>query len=211
VTDHRDGVAHEVGHDDDPGVTEDELLFRAEGGSAYACRRAGHWLVVTEEFALDDYDSGRVVRRFPTEQARDDFLRDRDWPLPANLACERARPDVAKVIDIRAVLLRIDGAYATGMDDVDVYAATRAYWPMGVRRQRAHVALAVADDVVRGVYSIHEWQAQPVANDAADVINNSVLWTFTGEPEAELRHLIGLDVSGLFNPATQNRVAYINC
>jgi len=37
------------------------------------------------------------------------------------------------------------------------------------------------------------------------------LWTFTGEPEAELRHLIGLDVSGLFNPATQNRVAYINC
>ncbi len=30
MTDHRDGVAHEVGHDDDPGVTEDELLFRAK-------------------------------------------------------------------------------------------------------------------------------------------------------------------------------------
>ncbi len=156
VTDDRDGVRHAVSHDDDPGVTEDELLFSAEGGSAYACRRASDWLVVTEEFALDDYGAGRLVRRFPTEQARDDFLRGRDWPLPANLACERARPDVAKVINIQAVLLRIDGAYATGMDDVDVYAATRAYWPMGVRRQRVQVALAVADDVVRGVYNIHD-------------------------------------------------------
>ncbi len=56
-----------------------------------------------------------------------------------------------------AILIRINRAYRYGMTDQELYDATRSAWRIGTRGDKAKLAMAVYDNVVREVYEITGW------------------------------------------------------
>ncbi|MDP8243625.1 MAG: hypothetical protein P9L94_06060 [Candidatus Hinthialibacter antarcticus] len=61
------------------------------------------------------------------------------------------------VIDDPVILIRINQMFYHGMPHNELYDATRQYWVVGERREKAKYALAVYHGIVREVYAIHSW------------------------------------------------------
>lgn len=115
-----------------------------------------------------------------------------------------------------ALLIRINRLYRRGMSPKDLYDATRGRWKLGPRRERARIALAVFNGVVREVYNIDQWHA------AGETSKDSAIhtgpgtpgrWEFTGavSPEAIRSKYHGRSVLRYFPKGLQSPVLYVNC
>jgi hypothetical protein len=79
---------------------------------------------------------------------------------------EWERLDSAKPVTTTdtSILIRINQLYRPAMDAEALYDATRGIWKLGPRRDRAKLAMAVFNGVVRAVYVIDSWH--PVGSTA---------------------------------------------
>lgn len=64
-----------------------------------------------------------------------------------------------KRVDVRepATLIRISKLYRPQMSPMELYDATRGSWKVGPQREKAKLASAVFEGVVREVYEIKQW------------------------------------------------------
>ena len=54
-------------------------------------------------------------------------------------------------------LIRINELYRGGMNETELYDATRGIWKVGEERVKAKYAFAVFEGVIREVYEISQW------------------------------------------------------
>ena len=118
-------------------------------------------------------------------------------------------------IDEPTMLIRIPQLYRPGMSRGALYEATRGHWKVGPRRERAELAMAVADGIVREVYEIDAWHPAGTTPEAARVHREAPpdRWEFTGRvaDESIRRRYIGGSVKDYFRRGNQNPFAYVNC
>lgn len=115
-----------------------------------------------------------------------------------------------------AILIRITKLYRFGMSDVELYDATRSAWKVGPRRERAELAMAVFEGVVREVYVITEWLPGGSTfnsrgnGKAAEARRGR--WEFVGTLASDelRRRYINHYVGHLFTKGAQNPIAYVN-
>lgn len=102
-----------------------------------------------------------------------------------------------------ALLLRISRKWRKDMTDPELYEATRGYWRVA-KANAANVthALAVAHGVVRAAYDVTSWHPSVRRGQEGRM-------GFDGTPSAAWGALIGVDVSHVFPPGSQNPVRYI--
>lgn len=116
-----------------------------------------------------------------------------------------------------AILIRITKLYRFDMSDVELYDATRSAWKVGIKRERAELALAVFEGVVREVYAITAWLPgastfNSVQADEAGEARRRRRWEFVGTIAADdvRRRYINRYVGHLFTKGAQNPIAYVN-
>lgn len=119
------------------------------------------------------------------------------------------------VIREPAILIRINLLYRYGMSDVELYDATRSAWKVGDRADRAELAMAVFDGVVREVYRISQWlPGGSTFNTRRDGrgIERPDRWEFVGTlAEDKLRErYVNRYVGHLFSQGAQNPISYVN-
>lgn len=118
-------------------------------------------------------------------------------------------------IDEPAMLIRISQLWDPGMSENELYDATRGHWRVGARRERARLALAVAQGVVREVYSIRSWHPAGTTPSATSIHTNapSDRWEFVGVPADNVTRVRYLDrsVKHYFAHGNQNPIRYVNC
>jgi len=120
------------------------------------------------------------------------------------------------IITEPSILIRVNQLYHYEMSDLELYEATRGVWVIGERREKARLAFAVFEGVVREVYEIVHWFpggtteyfTRPLENvDAPD------RWEFVGrlanEEISEKYRLKAVDQ--YFDPPSQNPIRYVNC
>ena len=109
-----------------------------------------------------------------------------------------------------AILITINQLYRSGMSPQELYEATRGFWVVGPRRDKAELALAVYQGVVREVYRIREWHQAATLEYAtrdAEANRGSGRWEFEGEIAMEVRdEYVGRSVG----KGGQNPIRYVN-
>ena len=115
-----------------------------------------------------------------------------------------------------AILIRVNQLYRYEMDDLELYEVTRGVWVIGDRREKAQLALAVFEGVVREVYEIVQWfpggTTQYFTREPENV-NAPDRWEFIGRiaaPELRDKYLLKA-VDQYFDPPSQNPIRYVNC
>ena len=118
-------------------------------------------------------------------------------------------------IDEPALLVRLDQSYRYGMSDAELYDATRGAWKLGESREKARLAMAVYDGVVREVYEIEQWFPAGATFSTRNPRGVGVAgrWEFVGRlAEEEFRSRYRLkSVEDHFLTHSQNPIAMINC
>jgi len=119
------------------------------------------------------------------------------------------------VISEPVILIRINQLYRYDMTAEELYEATRGVWKLGQRRQKAQYAMAVYRGVVRKVFKINEWHragTTPYKTRAAEEVNVSGRWEFTGVEDARLgSKYIDKSVEKYFPRNTQSPIMYVGC
>jgi hypothetical protein len=114
-----------------------------------------------------------------------------------------------------AILIRINQLYSFGMTDAELYDATRCAWNVGPRREKAQLAMAVYDGVVREVYQITSWLKGGTTFNArwnGRRHDRGKRWEFVGviaEDKVRDRYRNRF-VGDRFPPGAQNPIAYVN-
>jgi hypothetical protein len=114
-----------------------------------------------------------------------------------------------------ALLIRIPHLFYDGMPPDALYEATRGVWRLGERRHSVRFALAVADGVVREVFTVNAWQPAGTAAYSTRSINDYPLdgrWEFTGDvaPESLRDKYIGKSVAHYLKRGNANPCMYVN-
>jgi hypothetical protein len=122
----------------------------------------------------------------------------------------------ATPVDIEepAILIRIRQLWEPGMSDEDLYDATRAYWKVGRRREGAELGIAVADSIVRAVYSIDSWHRAGTSGRTSRIHSAAPAdrWEFIGRLAESLQSkYVGHSVAHYFRHGNQNPILYVNC
>jgi len=118
----------------------------------------------------------------------------------------------AKPVVVRepAILITINQLYRSGMSPQELYEATRGFWVVGPRREKAELALAVYQGVVREVYRIRAWHpAATLEYSTRDAEDNrgSGRWEFEGDIAQDVREeYVGRSVG----KGGQNPIRYVN-
>ena len=97
------------------------------------------------------------------------------------------------------------------MSAQELLEATRGIWKLGKRREKAKIAMAVYQGIVREVYRIKKWF--PAGNltyqtRADKDFKNSGRWEFDGEVAEDLR---GQYLHKSVGKSGQNPIRYVNC
>ena len=113
------------------------------------------------------------------------------------------------------LLIRINQLYRPGMSDLELYEATRGIWKVGPRRERAHYAVAIFQEVVREVYKINDWHpaaTTPLSNTSIRGTESSAALGIHGTIAHNLsrKYRNGL-IHQLIDSRSQNLVTYLNC
>jgi hypothetical protein len=114
-----------------------------------------------------------------------------------------------------AILIRITKLYRYGMTDAELYDATRSAWKVGPQREKAELAFAVFEGVVREVYQITQWlPAGSTFSYRRDGrrIEEPGRWEFVGtiaDDRARNRYRDRY-VGHLFTQGAQNPISYVN-
>lgn len=56
-----------------------------------------------------------------------------------------------------SILIRINRKYRDGMSQQELYEITRGVWKIGERREKAQLAFAIYQGVIKEVYTIDTW------------------------------------------------------
>jgi hypothetical protein len=120
----------------------------------------------------------------------------------------------AKPVKVRhkAILININQLYRSNMTSEELYEATRGVWRVGkgTRKNRAELAIAVYQGIVREVYRIDKWwPAATLQYKTRDVseYRNSGRWEFDGVVAEDIRNeYVGFAVG----PSGQNPIKYVN-
>jgi uncharacterized protein len=109
-----------------------------------------------------------------------------------------------------AILITINRLYRSGMSPQELYEATRGFWVIGPRRDKAELALAIYQGVVREVYRISSWHPAATLDYAtrdAEANRGSGRWEFEGEIAMDVRdEYVGRSVG----KGGQNPIRYVN-
>jgi hypothetical protein len=101
------------------------------------------------------------------------------------------------------------------MSDLELYDATRGHWRVGLRRERADLALAIAGGIVREVFEIGGWHPAGTTSSATSIHGAAPpdRWEFVGRlaPETIRRKYVGDSVKSYFAQGNQNPIRYVNC
>jgi hypothetical protein len=96
------------------------------------------------------------------------------------------------------------------MSPKELYEATRGFWVIGPRRDKAELALAIYQGVVREVYRIRSWHPAATLHYAtrdAEANRGSGRWEFEGEIAVDVRdEYLGRSVG----KGGQNPIRYVN-
>jgi hypothetical protein len=111
------------------------------------------------------------------------------------------------------ILIRINKLYRYGMSPVELYDATRSAWKVGPRKDKAVLAFAVYEGVIREVYRIKSWvEAGTTFNHryGGQAHGRPGRWEFVGNiAEDRIRKRYVNRFVG-FAPGAQNPVSYVN-
>jgi hypothetical protein len=118
----------------------------------------------------------------------------------------------AKPVIVRepALLITINQRYRSHMTPEELYEATRGIWVLGPRRERAVLALAVYQGIVREVYRIRVWYPSGTleykTRDASG-FGDSGRWEFEGDVAADIRDDY---IDRSVGKGGQNPIRYVN-
>ncbi|TWT44592.1 hypothetical protein RAS1_10070 [Phycisphaerae bacterium RAS1] len=111
-----------------------------------------------------------------------------------------------------AVLITLNRMYRSDMSELELYEATRAAWVIGNKRERARIALALFQGVVREVYYIERWLPAGTltyVTRSTDGWDAAKRWEFEGRPATDLRSRYkGKSVRRLLGGKSQNPIRY---
>ncbi len=115
-------------------------------------------------------------------------------------------PDITEPV----LLIKIPDLWTPSMSADELYDATRTWWKIGPRRERAKYAFSVNHGVVREVYAIESWRSW--TRDECDR-PGTVRWGFTGSiaTEPEMEHYRNKSVAGLYKRGEASPIKYLNC
>ncbi len=122
-------------------------------------------------------------------------------PLLELIATYGAKP---VTITDPSILIRINRLYRSAMDAHALYEATRGSWKLGPRRERAKLAMAIFNGVVRAVFVIERWypagSTEYTTRDAKQLARAG-RWEFVGhEADVEVWHrYVGGSVTAYFS------------
>jgi hypothetical protein len=115
----------------------------------------------------------------------------------------------------RCILIRINQLYRRGLDDAELYEATRQWWHVGrwarnlAGPDSPEWAMAVYRGVVRAVYKIESWEPagqQDIAQDPKRVGR----WRFVGTRDKVLeKRYVNGSVTAYMSAAAQNPITYV--
>jgi hypothetical protein len=112
----------------------------------------------------------------------------------------------------KAVLIIINRLYRSDMTAEELYEATRGIWKIGPKRDKAELAMAVYQGIVREVYKIKGWLPAGTLNyktrDSRG-FKSSGRWEFEGETAHDIRdRYIDFSVRHLLGKNSQNPIRY---
>lgn len=116
-------------------------------------------------------------------------------------------PSPAPPITEPSLLIKIPGLWTPTMSASELYDATRRWWRVGIRREKAKYAFAVNHGVVRQVYAIDSWRQW--TPEEADRVQPR--FGFTGTVATEMADYVNTSVAHLYQPGEANPVRYLNC
>jgi hypothetical protein len=112
----------------------------------------------------------------------------------------------------RTVLIIINRLYRSEMTAGELYEATRGIWKIGPKRDKAELAMAVYQGIVREVYRIKRWLpagTQKYETRDSRGFKSSGRWEFEGEIANDLRdQYVDLSVRHLLGKKSQNPIRY---
>ncbi len=115
-------------------------------------------------------------------------------------------------IEVPAILIKPSRLWHRGMPDNELYEATRGWWKVGTRREKARYGLAVVHGVIRGAWAIERWRPRQQGDpDWQSDVAGKPRWGFAGSPAPDLAHVIGGSVSHYWKPGAQTPFIYVNC
>ena len=103
------------------------------------------------------------------------------------------------------MLITINRTYRPNMTDTELYEATRKWWVVGERRERAKYAVATYRGETLEAYEIHEWYPEQY--------EGKTRWVFRGEiaDHETRREIVGKSVRHLREQGAANPIYYLNC
>jgi hypothetical protein len=114
-----------------------------------------------------------------------------------------------------AILIRIPQLWDPAMSDDELYDATRGYWRVGPRRERAELALSIAEGVVREVFTVESWHRAGTTESRTTIHSSAPAdrWEFVGviADDTKRYRYLGRSVRGYFVRGNQNPIRYVNC
>ena len=115
-----------------------------------------------------------------------------------------------------SILIRINRVYRASMDANSLYDATRGSWRVGQRRERAKLAMAVYEGVVRAVYEIEAWHpagSTPYATRDVAKLRREGRWEFTGREAGQefQERYVGRSVGAYLRRGLQSPIVYVKC
>lgn len=122
----------------------------------------------------------------------------------------------AKPITVRekAILIRINRLYRSGMPKPELYDSTRGIWRLGLRRYKAKYAFAVYQGVVLEVYKIDRWLPSGFSKYLSRTQPKPAQgrWEFEGAVDRVLsRKYVGRSVRKYFPRFSQSPTVYVHC
>jgi len=114
----------------------------------------------------------------------------------------------APVIEITepAIMVIINRKYRVGMSEEELFGVASGNWVVGKRREKAEYVFAVANGIVKQVYTIERWV--PTITNEGQITNR---WIFEGDIAENLQHYVGGSIERYVVQGAQNPVKYINC
>jgi hypothetical protein len=111
----------------------------------------------------------------------------------------------------RALLITINQLYRSDMNDLELLEATRGIWKLGKHREKAEIAMAVYQGIVREIYRIKKWLPAGTLTYQTrtdEDFKNSGRWEFDGEVAEDLREPY---LHKSVGKSGQNPIRYVNC
>jgi hypothetical protein len=116
-----------------------------------------------------------------------------------------------------SLLIRINRLYRYGIEDAELYEATRGVWKVGAKRALARYAFSVFHGVVRAVFEIESWHPERTTPYHVRVFDDPTpmpgRWEFVGNPAEERirKQYVGGSVQHYFKRGLRSPVVYVNC